>query len=251
MATLWATAYSVAQYEGAARQVLHDPGLRADVLPRGHPVRARGGELPARSLRSVQHRPHVAALRAAVRRSRHVVRARGRSHDLPRGRPELRPHASTRSPPCSCTRDPATGGTARSSRSIALEELKRRLGDRVRIVTAGSWATPDDVGSGIEHLGLLDYRALGDFYRKCDVGVALDGLGAPVLPPARAPGLRSAGGRVRQPCRALAAARPREQPPGASHRRLPARLHRTHRARPRARPRAGPQRPARHLRALR
>jgi glycosyltransferase involved in cell wall biosynthesis len=57
--------------------------------------------------------------------------------------------------------------------SIALEELKERLGDRVRIVTAGSWARPEDIGSGIEHLGLLDYRETGALYRTCDVGVAL------------------------------------------------------------------------------
>ena len=57
--------------------------------------------------------------------------------------------------------------------SLALEELKDRLGDRVRIVTAGSWARPDDLGTGIEHLGLLDYRETGDLYRTCDVGVAL------------------------------------------------------------------------------
>jgi glycosyltransferase involved in cell wall biosynthesis len=57
--------------------------------------------------------------------------------------------------------------------SIALEELKSRLGDRVRIVTAGSWARPEDLGSGIEHLGLLDYRETGALYRTCDVGVAL------------------------------------------------------------------------------
>jgi GT2 family glycosyltransferase/predicted SAM-dependent methyltransferase len=57
--------------------------------------------------------------------------------------------------------------------SIALEELKVKLGDRVRIVTAGSWAHPEDLGSGIEHLGLLDYRETGALYRKCDVGVAL------------------------------------------------------------------------------
>lgn len=57
--------------------------------------------------------------------------------------------------------------------SIALEELKRGLGDRVRIVTAGSWARPEDVGSGIEHLGLLDYRETADLYRRCDVGMAL------------------------------------------------------------------------------
>jgi glycosyltransferase involved in cell wall biosynthesis len=57
--------------------------------------------------------------------------------------------------------------------SIALEELKQRLGDRVRIITAGSWARPEDLGSGIEHLGLLDYRETGALYRSCDVGVAL------------------------------------------------------------------------------
>jgi O-antigen biosynthesis protein len=57
--------------------------------------------------------------------------------------------------------------------SLALEEVKQRLGDRVRIVTAGSWARPDDLGHGIEHLGLLDYRDTGALYRTCDVGIAL------------------------------------------------------------------------------
>jgi O-antigen biosynthesis protein len=57
--------------------------------------------------------------------------------------------------------------------SLALRVVKRRLGDQVRIVTAGSWARPDDLGHGIEHLGLLDYRETGDLYRSCDVGLAL------------------------------------------------------------------------------
>jgi glycosyltransferase involved in cell wall biosynthesis len=57
--------------------------------------------------------------------------------------------------------------------SVALAEAKRRLGDRVRFVTAGSWARPSDVGTGITHLGLLDYRATGALYRTCDVGIAL------------------------------------------------------------------------------
>jgi len=57
--------------------------------------------------------------------------------------------------------------------ALALEELKAKLGDRVRIVTAGSWARADTLGSGIEHLGLLDYRETGDLYRRCDIGVAL------------------------------------------------------------------------------
>jgi O-antigen biosynthesis protein len=59
--------------------------------------------------------------------------------------------------------------------SVALQELKERLGDRVRIVAAGSWAQPGgrDLDTVVNHLGLLDYRATGPFYRTCDVGLAL------------------------------------------------------------------------------
>jgi glycosyltransferase involved in cell wall biosynthesis len=57
--------------------------------------------------------------------------------------------------------------------SLALDALKRKHGDDVHIVTAGSWARPEDLGSGIQHLGLLDYRETGELYRTCDVGVAL------------------------------------------------------------------------------
>ena len=49
--------------------------------------------------------------------------------------------------------------------SLALEELKDRLGDRVRIVTAGSWAVPEGGFGGMHHYGLLDYRATGELYR--------------------------------------------------------------------------------------
>jgi glycosyltransferase involved in cell wall biosynthesis len=55
----------------------------------------------------------------------------------------------------------------------ALARVKEQLGDRVHIVTAGSWAHPDDLGRGIQHLGLLDYRETGELYRSCDAGVAL------------------------------------------------------------------------------
>lgn len=57
--------------------------------------------------------------------------------------------------------------------SLALADLKQRLGDGVRIVTAGSWARPDDLGRGIEHLGLLDVRDTGALYRTADIGIAL------------------------------------------------------------------------------
>lgn len=55
----------------------------------------------------------------------------------------------------------------------ALVAVKRRFGSDVRIVTAGSWATPEAVGMGITHLGMLDYRDTGELYRRCDVGIAL------------------------------------------------------------------------------
>jgi GT2 family glycosyltransferase/glycosyltransferase involved in cell wall biosynthesis len=57
--------------------------------------------------------------------------------------------------------------------SRALEAIKRRHGDRVHIVTAGSWARSEDLGRGIEHLGLLDYGETGELYRTCDIGIAL------------------------------------------------------------------------------
>jgi len=57
--------------------------------------------------------------------------------------------------------------------SLALRDIKAAYGDDVHIVTAGSWARPEDLGQGIEHLGLLDYRETGELYRRCDVGIAL------------------------------------------------------------------------------
>ena len=57
--------------------------------------------------------------------------------------------------------------------SLALQQAKRNLGDDIRILTAGSWARPDDLGSGIRHLGMLDYKETGELYRHCDIGVAL------------------------------------------------------------------------------
>ncbi|WP_164704687.1 glycosyltransferase [Blastococcus litoris] len=57
--------------------------------------------------------------------------------------------------------------------SLALEELKRRMGDGVRIVTAGAWATGQGADEDIKPLGLLAYRATGDLYRNSDVGLAL------------------------------------------------------------------------------
>lgn len=57
--------------------------------------------------------------------------------------------------------------------SLALRDIKEAYGDRVHIVTAGSWARAEDLGQGIEHLGLLEYEATAELYRRCDIGIAL------------------------------------------------------------------------------
>ncbi|HEY9475136.1 MAG TPA: glycosyltransferase, partial [Mycobacteriales bacterium] len=42
-----------------------------------------------------------------------------------------------------------------------------------RIVAAGAWAVGSGAEMDIKRLGLLDYRATGELYRHCDVGMAL------------------------------------------------------------------------------
>jgi glycosyltransferase involved in cell wall biosynthesis len=54
-----------------------------------------------------------------------------------------------------------------------LIELKRRMKNRLRIITAGAEWDPKDHGlSGVvEHLGLLSYRQTGQLYRSVDAGI--------------------------------------------------------------------------------
>jgi hypothetical protein len=109
--------------------------------------------------------------------------------------------------------------------SLALEELKDKLGDRVRIVTAGSWAVPEGGFGGMHHYGLLDYRATGELYRTCDVGMALTvskhpsylplelmACGVPVVAVRQPVGPLGARGRQEQPARQAHRRRPRRQP---------------------------------------
>ena len=53
----------------------------------------------------------------------------------------------------------------------ALSEVKRRHGDRVRIVAAGARYLP--ANAEFIDLGLLDYRATGALYRETDIGVTM------------------------------------------------------------------------------
>ena len=51
--------------------------------------------------------------------------------------------------------------------------MKEALGDDVHIITAGAWARTQSLGTGIDHLGLLDYRDTGELYRTCDLALTL------------------------------------------------------------------------------
>ena len=53
----------------------------------------------------------------------------------------------------------------------ALSEIKRRYGDRVRIVVAGAKYLPPS--ADFIDLGLIDYRATGRLYRETDIGVTM------------------------------------------------------------------------------
>ena len=73
-------------------EVLPDPGLRADVLPGEHAVRAGRGDLPAGPVRPVQHRQPAADLRRRLRRQGHVLHARPSTR---RSSTRRRPHQRT------------------------------------------------------------------------------------------------------------------------------------------------------------
>ena len=57
--------------------------------------------------------------------------------------------------------------------AVAVRLVKEQLANRVRIVTAGSWAFPEHMENLITHIGQLDYRETGPLYRTCDIGIAL------------------------------------------------------------------------------
>lgn len=56
----------------------------------------------------------------------------------------------------------------------ALAHVKERLGDRLRVVTAGARVSTDEESPPwLRHLGLLEYRETAELYRRCDAGLVL------------------------------------------------------------------------------
>ena len=56
-----------------------------------------------------------------------------------------------------------------------MRRLKQRYGDQIQILSAGANWQPQDYGLEgiIENLGLLSYKATGELYRSCHIGLSM------------------------------------------------------------------------------
>ncbi|WP_369140001.1 rhamnosyltransferase WsaF family glycosyltransferase [Modestobacter versicolor] len=171
IATLWVTAFAVAKHRATARKFY----LVQDYEPMFYPAGTQFA-LAEESYRLGLYGLANTDNLARVYRDEYAGRAWSFTPAVdptvfhPHGRPERRPD------------DPVTvfvyarPGHWRNCWELAapaLELLKRRLGNRVRIVTAGSWALESAEARDLIVRGLIDYRATGDLYRGVDVGLAL------------------------------------------------------------------------------
>lgn len=172
IATLWATAYPVAQFPGARRKAYLIQDFEPMFYPAGtlYALAEESYRLGLYGICNTDHMLDIYRTRYGGRGMSFmpavddsVFHAEGRRFDRTVDTPAT----------VFVYARPGHWRNCWELASVALRELKARLGDRVRIVTAGSWARPDDIGTGIRHLGLLDYRETGNLYRTCDVGLAL------------------------------------------------------------------------------
>jgi len=171
IATLWVTAFAVAKHRATPRKFY----LVQDYEPMFYPAGTQFA-LAEESYRLGLYGLCNTANLATVYRDEYGGRAWSFTPAVdpgvfhPAGRPARRPD------------DPVTvfvyarPGHWRNCWELAapaLELLKRRLGSKVRIVTAGSWALESAEARDMIVRGLVDYRATGDLYRGVDVGLAL------------------------------------------------------------------------------
>ncbi|HXZ99232.1 MAG TPA: glycosyltransferase [Candidatus Binatia bacterium] len=172
IATLWTTAYQVALYPGAPRKYYLVQDFEPMFYPAGT-LYALAEESYRLGLYGICNTDNLARLyRSYGGTACHFTPAVDPAVFHARGRRPRRPE------------DPVTlfvyarPGHWRNCWELALpalEELKDRLGDRIRILAAGSWAGGEarDRPAAVRQLGLLDYAETGDLYRTCDMGLAL------------------------------------------------------------------------------
>ena len=172
IATLWTTAYSVLQLQNARSKFY----FMQDYESRFYPAGSISGMVEATYHFGFSAICNTVSLRDIY------TRAGGQAEYFD---PCVDPtifHAKTRKPQprgepftLFCYARPTHVRNSFELLSQALRILKKRLGNHVRIVTAGAEWSPRQFGmEGIIHnLGLLPYSATGALYRSCTAGVAL------------------------------------------------------------------------------
>ena len=171
IATLWTTAYSVLQLQNARRKFY----FMQDYESRFYPA----GSISA--MVEATYRFGFDAICNTVSLRDIYTRIGGQAEYFD---PCIDPgvfHATNRAPlnrgslTLFCYARPTHPRNSFELLSQALRIVKRRMGNEVRIVTAGAEWSPRQFGlQGIVHnLGLLPYSATGALYRACTAGVAL------------------------------------------------------------------------------
>ena len=156
IATLWLTAYAVARAQNTKRKFY----LVQDFEPMFYPASTSYAlaeetyRLGLYALCNTENLRQIYADEYGGKGMSFMPRSTPRSSTPTTGRSVL----TTRQPPSSSMRGRATGATAGSSHRSRCAKLKERLGDGVRVVTAGSWATDPDAADAIKQLGCFRTR---------------------------------------------------------------------------------------------
>jgi GT2 family glycosyltransferase/2-polyprenyl-3-methyl-5-hydroxy-6-metoxy-1,4-benzoquinol methylase len=168
IATLWVTAYPMAEWRGADRYFYFVQDFEPMFYPAGT-MYALAEETYRMGLYGIANTPPLQEIYGSYGWPSIGFTPCVDAEVFHPNRPQLRPD------------DPLTvfmygrPGHPRNCYELAVAALRRvkeRLADRVRIVTAGSWAG-GETEPWLDHLGLLDYRATADLYRRCDAGLVL------------------------------------------------------------------------------
>jgi glycosyltransferase involved in cell wall biosynthesis len=173
IATLWTTAYQVAAHAGAARKFYLVQDFEPMFYPAGS-IYALAEESYRLGLYGICNTENLARIyrEAYGGRAMHFTPAVDTGVFHAHGRVDRGPDAPVT---LFVYARPGHWRNCWELAEAALDELKDRLGDRIRIIAAGSWAASVPGGRlpSISHLGLLDYAETGTLYRSCDMGLAL------------------------------------------------------------------------------
>jgi O-antigen biosynthesis protein len=169
IATLWLTAYPLARFKGVGRRFYFVQDYEPMFYPAGA-LFALAEETYRMGLYGIANTPPL----------KEIYEGHGGTAEafLPCVDTDVfHARRPTRSP-----EDPFTvffygrPGHPRNCYELAVEALglvKDRLGDRLRVVTAGARVASDESPPWLQHLGVLEYGETAELYRRCDAGLVL------------------------------------------------------------------------------